>query len=276
MRSTVEYVLSVAAQLQLDFVNRDVLRIEDSFNQLILLDPGFGGAVSLWYTTPPSLAGGEYLFKDSIKYSSFFHEMGHNFTLNNPSRYNYGGKSDGNGNAILSESIAQIFQHVTAAEIIDRGGEFGIPEDIVLDVALDAENSMRSLKSHYEAYRSSGMRFSAWNDPDTPHYETFGTFMTIGYKFFELAERQNMDYVASLKRMMSLLQTFDAESHELYDQRHDSLEGAMFRSTLMVTSLSCAFELDLRNEFRALHFPIDDYIYRRLTLKRNIAIRKKK
>ena len=41
------------------------------------------------------------------------HEMGHNATLNSPADYYFGGKTDGPANAILSETIAQIFQHAT-------------------------------------------------------------------------------------------------------------------------------------------------------------------
>ena len=66
----------------------------------------------------------DYGFQGTIEWSSFMHEMGHNFTLNSPADYYYGGKIDGNANAIFSESLAQIFQHATAFEIINNYSDY--------------------------------------------------------------------------------------------------------------------------------------------------------
>jgi hypothetical protein len=85
--------------------------------------------------------------------------------------------------------------------------------------------------------------------------------MTIAYVFFEHAEKSPLGYQTSLKRMMRLLQLFDADMAARYDPNNNTEAAATFRSTLMVTALSYAFEQDLRPEFRDLNFPIDDQEY---------------
>jgi hypothetical protein len=64
--------------------------------------------------------------------------------------------------------------------------------------------------------------------------------------------------------MMGLLQTFNQSMLAAYDLKNNSPSGATFRSTLMVAALSYAFSKDLRQEFRALSFPIDDAVYQQL------------
>lgn len=272
-RSTVEYVLSVAAQVQFELVNQNVLLVDGQFRQFVLRDPGQGGAFSLWYTDPIALATGDGTFDETIPYSSLFHEMGHNFTLNTPSRYIFGGKTDGNANAIYSESIAQIVAHVTAAELVNRYAEFGLPEDIAWEIAIDAERTMDVIQSAYHTYRDLEMPFASWNQPDTPDDETYLTFMTIAYKFFQLADRNQTGYSVPLQRMLALLQTFDADAHERFSPKRDTQDAAAFRSTLMVTALSFAFDQDLRPEFSSLNFPIDDREYQRLMAKRRMLER---
>jgi hypothetical protein len=113
-RATVEYVLSVAAWIQCEFTNGDVYAPDGNFQQVVLRDADFGGMYSIWFTPPPGFAAGDYAFQGSPEDSSLFHEMGHNFTLNSPVEFCYGGKIDGWANAIFSETMAQIFAHATA------------------------------------------------------------------------------------------------------------------------------------------------------------------
>ena len=61
--------------------------------------------------------------------------------------------------------------------------------------------------------------------------------------------------------MMRLLQVFNEDLANRYDQRNDSYEAEAFRSTLMVAALSYAFDMDLREECRSLNFPVDDTTY---------------
>lgn len=263
-RSTVEYVLTIAASMQKDFVNNNVFLFDGKFEQVMLRDPSFGGMYSLWFTSPVSFGAGNYAFQGTVQWSSFMHEMGHNFTLNTPSNYYYGGKIDGNANAIYSESMAQIFQHATAYEMINNAAHYGLSEDLTLDIKQSAISSIQIVRNAYENYLYSGMHFSSWNDPDTPADETFDTFMTIAYKFFEHAENDGLGYKGPLKRMLSLLQAFDQSLATEYDPSSNTAAAEAFRATLMVTALSYAFKEDLRAEFKGLSFPIDDQLYTEL------------
>jgi hypothetical protein len=266
-RSAIEYVLSAAASIQKDFVSNQVFRFNGKLEQVLLRDPSFGGMYSLWFTDPMSFGVGDYGFQGTIQWSSFLHEMGHNFTLNTPAHYYYGGRIDGNANAIFSESMAQIFQHATAYEMINRSTEFGLGEDATEEVKNSATSSIRAVRDSYERYLDSGLIFSSWNDPLTPADETFDTFMTIAYKFFAHAENAGGGYKIPLKRMMKFEQIFDPDLAERYNPLQDTVEAARFRATLMVTALSYAFGEDLRAEFEALNFPIDDSLYVELQQK---------
>jgi len=260
-RAVVEYVLTLAAWIQCEFTNGDIVAIEGGFPQVILRDPTIRGMHSLWYTSPVAVAAGDYAFAGAVQYSSLFHEIGHNFTLNTPAQYPYGGKIDGNANAIYSESLAQIFQHATAYEIINNASLYGLPEDLALEIKLSAIASASILRQAFENYLSSGRRFSSWNDPSTPQDETYGTFMTIAYKFCAHAEMMGCGYRLPLKRMMRLLQVFNSDLAARYAPSEDSAEAETFRATLLVAALSYAFSSDLRAEFRDLNFPVDDAVY---------------
>lgn len=263
-RSTTEYILTVAAAIQKDLVNDDVYLIDGGFNQVLLRYPSFGGMCSLWYTSPVSFGVGDYGFQGTIQWSSFIHEMGHNFTLNSPADYYYGGKIDGCANAVYSESMAQIFQHATAYEIINNASAFGLSEDIVADIKQSAISSIRIVRNSYEDYVNSGKNFASWNDPNTPQDDTFNTFMTIAYQFFVHAENSGHGYRQPLKRMMRLLQVLNEDLRQRYDQHHNTAKADTFRATLMTTAVAYGFDEDLRNEFRSLNFPISDEIYEML------------
>lgn len=176
------------------------------------------GMYSLWFTSPVSFGVGDYGFQGTIQWSSFIHEMGHNnFTLNTPYNYYYGGKIDGNANAIYSESMAQIIQHATAYEIINNSDYYGLSEDLTEDIKRSVISSIKIVRNAYENYLNTGKPFSSWNDPSTPEDETFDTFMTIAYKFFEHGENDGLGYKVPLKRMLTLLQTFDQNLATQYD-----------------------------------------------------------
>ncbi|MBU0596361.1 T9SS type A sorting domain-containing protein, partial [Candidatus Bipolaricaulota bacterium] len=259
-----EYVLSVAASRQKSMVNDDVFLIDDGFRQVVLRDSDFPGMYSLWYTSPVSFAAGDYAFQGTVEWSSFLHEMGHNFTLNFPADYYFGGKIDGCANAIYSETMGQIFQHATAHEMINQGAEYGLSADLVFDIRQSAIQSIGVVRDAYERYVSEGMNFASWNDPDTPEDETFDTFMTLAYKFCEHAETEGEGYHEPTARMTRLLSLFDEDLQQRYDQHNNTAEADTFRATLMVTAQSFAFETDLRDEFRDLNFPISDSTYEEL------------
>jgi hypothetical protein len=260
-RSTVEYLLSVAASIQYDLVNRDVSMPDGMFRQVVLRSPEFAGMYSLWYTSPPSFVVGDNGFSDTLQYSSFFHEMGHNFTLNSPALFYYGGKIDGPANAIYSESMANIFAYATAYELLNHAEEYGLNRQLALEIEQSALASMQGTRYTYDNYVRSGMKFTSWNNPATPEDETLGTFGAIAYQFCVHAEQTGLGYRLPVQRMMALLQTADEDLLALYDADHDTHEADSFRATLMVAAMSYGFNTDLREEFRALGFPIADPVY---------------
>jgi hypothetical protein len=260
-RSALEYVLSVCAMVQSDFVNNDIFLFDEKFEQIMLRDSTFGGAYSLWFTNPVAFGVGEGFLSDPIQYSSFFHEMGHNITLNTPADYYYGGRIDGDANAIYSESMADIFQHATGYEIVNNYQSYGLSVDLMYDIRLDLISTVTFVRKSYERYISDGKPFASWNDPNTVRDETLNTFLTITYKFLEKAETSGLGYKDPLKRMLKLLQGFNFNWAQRYDQYRNTAEADTFRATLMVSAISYAFSIDLRDEFRDLNFPISDEIF---------------
>jgi hypothetical protein len=260
-RSSIEYVLSIGSFIQSDLANHNTYLFNNEFQQYVMRDSTFGGAYSLWFTDPVSFCSGDYFFAGTIGYSSLFHEMGHNVTLNSPACYYYGGKIDGCANEIFSETMAQIYQHATGYELVNHYQDYGLDYDLMTDIRLNLVSTMNVVRNAYEAYVNTGKNYASWNDPVTPSDETFNTFMTIAYKFFEMAETSSLGYSESLKRMMMVLDNFNPDWLSAYDPVHNSSSGATFRSTLMVSALSYAFDTDLREEFRALNFPVNDSIY---------------
>ncbi|MFP6581295.1 MAG: hypothetical protein VCD00_01925 [Candidatus Hydrogenedentota bacterium] len=218
----------------------------------------------MWFLDPPTVAAGGSIMAEPVQYSSLFHELAHNMTLNTPSECIYGGKIDGQANTIYSETLAQIFQHVTAFEVIRRSREFGIPRELALDIDRNARNSMANITNSYNRYIVNGMPFSTWNDAATPEDESFDTFMTVAYTFFQLTDQLKVEATIPVRRMMYLLQHFDEQLKGLYDQQHNTPKASAFRSTLLIAAMSYAFQTDLRENFRVLNFPISDPVYRLL------------
>jgi hypothetical protein len=263
-RDTVEYVLSVAAAIQIDLANGDVCRTDGRFEQVLLRDPQCQGMYSIWYTDPVCFGVGDGGFEGDIQWSSFFHEMGHNVTLNSPARFHWGGRQDGPANTIYSEFLAQVFQHATAYELVNSRDKYGISDDLAFDISRSARASMCIVRRAYDDYREGGCRFCSWNDDKTEHDETFDTFMTIAYKFFEHAEKDGRGYRQPVKRLMAFLQRFNPEWEKDFSARSNSPQAEQFRATLACAALSYAFNKDLRAEFRELRFPVDDDVFRQL------------
>jgi hypothetical protein len=263
-RSTLEYVLTASAEIQQDYVNDNLFLIYGKFEQYMFRDPTFNGAYSLWSTNPVAFGVGDVLMNISLDYSSLFHEMGHNTTFNTPADFYYGGNIDGNAYAIYAESLAQIFQHSTGYEIVNDYNQYGLSEDLMIEIKQEVVRTIKFVRSKYEQYLTDGKPFASWDDPSTPENETLLTFMTIAYKFCEHAENSGQGYLLPTKRMMTLFQGFCQDWADRYDRLNNTAEADTFRSTLIVTALSYAFSSDLRDEFRALNFPVDDQIYNEL------------
>jgi len=258
-RELIEYVLDIGHSLQMDFCNRDV-DARGGLGQVVLSQPGFGGACSLWFTKPVCTAANPSYLSDPSGISSLFHEMGHNLTLNFPARYRFGGKTDGPMSTIVSETLAQIMQHATAHVLLNQPGQYGLPTNITEAIGRSAQEAFGVTSRAYREYVEKSCPYATIQSgvPGEPD-RTFGTFMAVAYEFVRMADERG-DFRKPLQRTMALLQTFNERDH----QRFQARETEAFRGTLMVAALSYGFNTDVRPTFRHLRFPVDDSIYREL------------
>ncbi|MBN1607929.1 MAG: hypothetical protein JW940_14930 [Polyangiaceae bacterium] len=261
-RPTLEYLMSVGAGIQFDLVEGNVWLEDGGFRQVVLQDPSLsGGMYSLWYTTPVAFAASCAAMRSLGEAPSMLHEMGHNVTLNFPAGYCYGGKIDGNANAIYSETMAQIFAHATLYEMLNAASAYGLPPEMAADLEQQAVVSFGIVRHAYQDYVDQGARFCSWNDPNTDQDETLGTFMTIAYEFIRHAEASQQGLPTPVRKLSRFLSQFGPDWHSQYSQDTNSQAAESFRATLLVAALSCALDQDLREEFRSLHFPVDDAIF---------------
>jgi hypothetical protein len=258
-RASLESILTLMAQIEMDLTNDDAYRYEGKFEQVMLRDSLFGGAYSIWFSDPVAFGAGDNYLKGGVGYSSLFHEMGHNLTLNTPAGFYYGGRIDGPANAIFSETMAQIYQHAAGWVLLNGRTLYDVNPDMAFEIQNSVYESVGILRYYHDQYISAGKPFTSWNDPPTD--AALQTFMTLGYKFCEQAETSGMGYRAPLKRMMHLLQLFDQGLMDKFDQGNNTKAADTARATLMVAAMSYGFLTDMRDEFRDLNFPIDDGFY---------------
>lgn len=256
-RPTIEYVLSAASAIERDFVNENYVRVNGAFQQVVLCDPGVSGFYSLWYSSPIAFSGGNTnALAGNIPWTFYFNEMGKNFTLNSPSNYWFGGKIDGNANAIISESLGGIFEIAAAYELINHGATLGLGADLIADIRNSAILAASIVRANYYDYTNNGSVFHSWNNGTVIPDVTIGTFSTISYKFLQHAEQDGQAYRVPLKRLMQALQLFNSDWLNSFAPSEDNAAADSFRATLWVAALSCAFQSDLRAEFEPLNFPV--------------------
>ena len=262
-RVTIEYVLSTLAAVGKDMVNDSMTLLNGLFPQQIWKETT-GGFYTIWYADPVSVAAGNMGFAADIPWSSITHEMGHNFTLNFPATYIFGGKIDGNANAIYSETMAQIFQHAAIYEVANNSAAMGLSTDVAFELAQDARKTIAVVRQNYDQYVGSGKPFATWNNPTTTTDETLGTFMTVAYEFLANVEQTGTGYRAPVKRLVRFLQRFNSDWLTRYAPSQNTTQADAFRSTLMVAAVSYGVGRDLRQDFRNLGFPIVDAIFNEL------------
>lgn len=262
-RSVVEQVLGAIAEVECNLVGGDVVRSEGAFRQVILRQDKLpNGSFSVWYTTPVAVGAGEPALQGSVRWSTLAHEMGHNFTLNMPASFRFGGRTDGWANALYAETLAQVFQHVATFLVVTHAPDYGIPDDLAAEIRQSAYQSFAGLRTNAERLRTGQAKFSAWNDPSTPVDETLPTFMCLAYEFFRQADADGANYRECAQRLCAFLRHFDATWQAGWAQHTDSPAASSFRATLMVAALSHGVGKDLRSVFRLYGFPIDDETYR--------------
>ncbi len=254
-RDEIEYVLDVGHHIQMDLCNHNVTR-QAATKQFVLKQTQCGGCGALWFSEPVSLVCQPSYLSDAVDFSSLLHELAHNLTLNSPSGHRFGGKTDGPMNTIVSETLAQIFQHATIHIILNADDRSGLSDDLCERLRANGTHSIGIVREAYRAFLANPRQYTTYNDPATDKDDTFNTFMTVAYVFCELAEKRG-DYATPLKRMMRLMQTFCPSDHQRFQQR----EKEAFRASFLVAALSYGFDADLRERFRKLNFPVSDQIY---------------
>ncbi|WP_460907020.1 serine hydrolase [Spirosoma areae] len=259
-RSDFEYLFHLGATIEYDFVNENVLLSNGKFEQYALRDTTFGGAYALWYSRPVVFGiGNGFIQGSDSDFSSMYHEMGHNLTLNFPANFIYGGKIDGPANAFYSEAMAQIFQYAVGYEIINNYQKYGLDEQLLFKFKNLFFNGVARLRGTYIDYVNEGMRFQTFNTTDARrNRDVFQSFLSVPYKFYTYAEQQGQGYRQPIKRLTQFLSRFTADWQKRYDQFNDTPAGNSFRATMIVAAMSYAFEKDLRADFRAINYPISD------------------
>lgn len=257
-RDVIEYVLDVGHHIQMDLCNADVMP-KAATRQVVLKQNQFGGCGALWFADPVAFICHPGYLTGEVDFSSLLHELSHNLTLNSPAGYRFGGKTDGPMNAIVSETLANIFQHATIHIILNTEGRFGLSDELCQRLQECGIRSIGVIREAHRKYVADPSQYTTYNDPATPHDDAFNTFMTVAYVFCDLAEQRG-DYRTPLKRTMRLMQTFSPADHQRFQQR----ENEPFRATFMVAALSYGFDADLRERFRKLNFPVSETIYAEL------------
>jgi len=260
-RGAMAQVLRAVAVIQKDLANDDVFLTDGDFAQVALQNASYGGGISFWFTTPMAAGFGAGIVASPSQWFILFNELGKNTTLNTPGALPYGGNTDGNASEIYSETMGAIMSYAAGYELVNRAAAFGLGSDAAAEIGNSLLAGAANLRQQYEAYVAAGAPFSSWNPYDGSPDPTLGTVATLAYKFIEHAEAQGAGHRLPAKRLLRCLQTFDPAMLASYDPHNDTVAGATWRSTLMVKALSFAFETDLRGEFIALNFPIDDDAY---------------
>lgn len=260
-RADFEYLFRIGATIEYDFLNGNLIMPDGKFEQYALRDSTFSGAYALWYTRPVVFGiGNGYINGTDTDFSSMYHEMGHNLTLNFPANYPYGGKTDGPANAIFSEAIAQLVQYSAGYELINNYQTYGLDDTWLFKLKSNFANGARSLRGTFDEYMSTGMAFKTYNIPSDAQRsrEVFRSFLSVPYMFLRYAEQANQGYRQPVKRLMQFLGNFNPEWLKRFDSQNDTPAANAFRATMWVAAMSYAFQRDLRADFRAIGYPVSD------------------
>jgi hypothetical protein len=222
-----------------------------------------GYGFSLWFTEPAAFACADAVMAPAPRWSVLFHEMAHGVTLNSPARRRIGADVTGCANAVMSESLAQILQHVTAALMANEPSRYGLSEDLAEEVWASAELTAGPLIDGARRYREGGLHYCSWNSPETDDDETLPTFMALAREFLLLADATG-DLRGPTRRLMAAIETWGPADAERWQPR----EAEAFRSTFMVAAVGHALGQDVRTHFRDMGFPIEDVVYTAVQARR--------
>jgi uncharacterized repeat protein (TIGR03803 family) len=265
----VAYILQSLSSIDYAFANSNSFLVNGVFSIDMLEDTDGDAGESYWYTTPMSVGYAPAVVDPSSgeptpQWYILFNEIGKDTTLNSPASLTFGGNTDGDASEIYSETMGDIFSYAAGCQLISNAASYGIGPDATADIRNSMLAGAANLQQAYNTYVSDGAPFSSWNPNNGGTDPTLGTVSTLAWEFIENAETQGQGYQIPLTRMMKLLQMFDPSMLTAYSPGSNTEAGATFRSTLMVTALSYAFQGDLRSQFEALNFPIDNTTYEAL------------
>jgi hypothetical protein len=263
-RLDVTDILKAISSIDYTFANKNTFLLGGEFKIYVLEGTDYGGGSSYWFTTPMSVGYGAPILNAPIGWYILFNEIGKDTTLNTPSSLTYGGNTDGNASEIYSETIGDVFSYASGCQLVSNPSTYGLDGLVALDIGNNMLVGAAALQQAYNNYVAAGAPFSSWNPYNGEPDPTLGTVSTLAWKFIEHAEEQGTGYEIPAQRMMHLLQLFDHSMLASYAPSENTEAAATFRSTLMVTALSYAFSLDLRNEFTNLNFPIDNPTFEQL------------
>ena len=263
-RSDMEYVLAAVSSIDYTFANENSFLLNGQFTMDMLEGTDFGGGSSFWYTTPMSVGYGPTVVGPSPQWYILFNEIGKDATLNSPQSLTFGGNTDGDASEIYSETMGDIFSYASGCQLISNATAYGLGPDVELDIQNSMLSGAAGLQGAFNAYVAAGAPFTTWNPNNGSPDPTIPTISTLAWKFIEHAELQGQGYEIPTTRLMKFLQMFDSSMLASYAPQDNTQTAATFRSTLMVAGLSYAFSEDLRSEFEALNFPIDDSIFEQL------------
>jgi hypothetical protein len=263
-RADVTDTLKAVSSIDYTFANKNTFLINGVDKIYMLEVTDYGGGVSYWFTTAMSVGYGAPILNAPIGWFILFNEIGKDTTLNTPMSLTYGGNTDGNASEIYSETMGDVFSYASGCQLVSNPSTYGLSSLVALDIGNNMLTGAAALQQAYNNYVSAGAPFSSWNPYNGEPDPTLGTVSTLAWKFIEHAEQQDEGYEIPVQRMMRLLQLFDSSMLASYAPTENTEAAATFRSTLMVTALSYAFSLDLRNEFANLNFPIDNPTFEQL------------
>jgi hypothetical protein len=176
-----------------------------------------------------------------------WHEMGHNFTW---ASVRFGQLYQ--GSVLYSEAMATLAMMYAEYRIVNEPGHFGLGD---ITAASVGGNSYGAFGFNRRVFLLEGLK----------NYETAGAnFQKMDANildgiFFKLAETYSWDIFPRLFKIFLPADT----PWGLFDQANTEVK----KHTVTICALSIAAGVDLREQFKAWHFPIDDTFYEQIRLQ---------
>lgn len=261
-RAEWEYVLTATAATLKELVNDDITMGDGTFRQLMVRDPAFGGAYAITNSRPVTFAVGDVFMKGRPPWSALAHEMAHNFTLNSPAR---APKRAGHPlGALVVESQANIVAFAACTDLVNSHQRWGLDRLLAFSISHDTRLGMGHFRRCYDDYVKDGKRFDTIL-ADPKHPNSVWLLNVPVYVFYRHAEEAARGYRIPTKRFMQFFQINDEALGKLGKVGKDRRQKHLIDATVLIAAMSYGLQKDLRTEFRALSYPVEDGIFTTLT-----------